>query len=129
MASAPNFYATGTIGNLTLSASAQVITTGQASGSDIVVMSVVNLASTAKTITISDSSDNDIGVINLPASAGTTAALPPLNLMQPGFGMAGLEPNASGGYSFYLPSGLTLKARLNNITGGAARIYWKRKDC
>jgi len=128
MATTPKFYSTGESGSLTLSASLQVITTGQSEDSDIVVLSVVNLAPTSKTLTIADTAGNTLGSIFLPANAGNAIANPPIDLMKPGFGVVGLEPNPMGGYNIFLPAGETLQAMLNNITGGAARIYWKRKD-
>jgi len=128
MAAVPKFYASGAVGNLSLTTSYQTITTGGSIDSDIVVLSATNESSTSKTITFADESDNLIGSVLLPASAGQTNSNPPINLMQPGFGMMGLEPNPFGGYSFFLPSGIVLKAKVNSVTGGAARIYWKRKD-
>lgn len=128
MASTPKFYSTGAVGNLSLTTSYQTVTTGQASDSDIVVMSATNESSSATTITFADASSNILGLVLIPASAGQSNSNPPINLMQPGFGMAGLEPNPFGGYSFFLPSGVILQAKVDSVTGGARRIYWKRKD-
>lgn len=128
MASNPKFYSSGAVGNLSLTTSLQTITTGQTSDSDIVVMSLTNESSNNSSVTIADASGNTLGVINLPASAGQTTAIPPINLLIPGFGMAGLEPNPYGGYLFFLPSGIILQAKVDSITGGSRRIYWKRKD-
>lgn len=128
MSATPKFYSTGAVGNLSLTTSYQTVTTGQASDSDIVVMSATNESSNASSISLADASGNLLGVILLPASAGQNNANPPINLMQPGFGMAGLEPNPFGGYNFFLPSGIILQAKVDSVTGGARRIYWKRKD-
>ncbi len=128
MATTPKYYSTGAVGNLSLTASYQTVTTGQASDSDIVVMSATNESSSSSTITFADASSNIIGSILLPASAGQNNAAPAVNLLQPGFGMVGLEPNPFGGYNFFLPSGIILQAKVDSVSGGARRIYWKRKD-
>ena len=129
MAANPKFYNTGAVGSLLLTVTHQVITTGQANDSDIVVLSAVNTNSTtAKTITLADASDNTIGLIEIPANAGLAVGNPPIDLMRPGYGMVGLEPNPSGGYNIFLPNAVTIKAKVNSEAGGSVRLYWKRKD-
>lgn len=128
MATAPKFYKSGAEDNIPLTTSFQDITEGQADESDIVALSATNPAASARVITIADASDNVLGTIALPISAGQATDKPPINILIPGFGMAGLEPNPYSGYVFFLPVGAKLRAKVDSVSGGAARIYWKRKD-
>lgn len=124
----PGFYSAGAVGTLSLTTSFQTITTGQTNESDIVVLSITNESGNASTVTFADASGNIIGSINLPANAGQNSTSPPVNAMQPGFGMAGLEANPYGGYIFFLPAGIIIQGKVDSVTGGARRVYWKRKD-
>ncbi len=113
--------------NLSLTTSFQVITTGQAYGSDIVALSATNESATSKTITFADDNDNVLCAVELPPSAGQSYSNTKVDLMAP-WALAGLEPNPFGGYVFHLPVGKVLKAKITNITGGVGRLYCKRKD-
>ena len=130
MSATPKFYASGAIGTLSLTASLQTITTGQSSDSDIVVMSATNTdPSNIKTVTFADASGNTIATVQIPANAGQAAGSPPsVNLLNPIWGIVGIEPNPFGGYNFYLPASAIVQAKVNSISGGTVLIYWKRKD-
>lgn len=126
--STPGFYATGAEGNLVLTTSFQVLTTGQTEDSDLVVCNAINNSGTAVTVTFGDDAGNIIGVLNLPASAGISASQPPLNCLQAGFGMGGLELDGKGGFLYYLPAGKDIQVRCSSVAGGDKNIFWKRKD-
>lgn len=115
-------------GNLSLTTSYQTIETGQTgSATDLVVLVMTNESSNASTVTFADNAGNIIGVVGLPASAGQSESNPAINLLKPNPYMMGLELNYANAFVYHLPATKVLQAKVNSVTGGARRIFWKSK--
>lgn len=115
-------------GNLSLTTSYQTIETGQSgSATDLVVLVITNESANASTVTFADNTGNTICVVGVSASAGFAEGVPANNLLKPNPFMMGLELNYANAFVYHLPATKVLQAKVNSVTGGARRIFWKSK--